>query len=47
MPGGIILLHDGGGNRDNTIQALPTIIDYVEALGYTFTPPITTRHQVG
>jgi peptidoglycan-N-acetylglucosamine deacetylase len=46
-PGGIILLHDGGGNRDNTVDALPGIIDYVRALGYTFTPPITTRSQVG
>jgi peptidoglycan/xylan/chitin deacetylase (PgdA/CDA1 family) len=47
VPGSIILLHDGGGNRENTVQALPSIIDYVRALGYTFTLPITTVHQVG
>lgn len=44
-PGGIVLLHDGGGNRDQTIAALPAIIDYARALGYTFTAPITLRPQ--
>jgi len=46
-PGGIILLHDGGGNRDATVAALPAIIDYAEALGYTFVAPISGRPQVG
>jgi peptidoglycan/xylan/chitin deacetylase (PgdA/CDA1 family) len=46
-PGGIILLHDGGGNRDATIAALPSIIDYARALGYTFVAPISGRPQVG
>jgi peptidoglycan/xylan/chitin deacetylase (PgdA/CDA1 family) len=45
QPGGIVLLHDGGGNRDQTIAALPAIIDYARALGYTFTVPITLRPQ--
>jgi cellulose synthase/poly-beta-1,6-N-acetylglucosamine synthase-like glycosyltransferase/peptidoglycan/xylan/chitin deacetylase (PgdA/CDA1 family)/spore germination protein YaaH len=34
----IILLHDSGGDREETIQALPTIIDRLHALGYTFVP---------
>lgn len=46
-PGGIILLHDGGGDREATIAALPAIIDYAEALGYTFVVPISGRPQVG
>jgi peptidoglycan/xylan/chitin deacetylase (PgdA/CDA1 family) len=25
-PGGIILLHDGGGNREQTVEALPLIL---------------------
>lgn len=35
-PGAIILLHDGGGNRAQTVAALPTIIDSLKAQGYTF-----------
>ena len=46
-PGGIILLHDGGGNREATIAALPKIIDEARKLGYTFTAPISSRPQVG
>lgn len=46
-PGSIILLHDGGGNRDNTVAALPGIIAFARALGYTFTAPISNRSQVG
>jgi len=34
--GGIILLHDGGGDRSQTIKALPEIIDYYQARGYQF-----------
>ncbi len=33
-PGAIILLHDGGGNRENTIQLLPSLIEYIEEFGY-------------
>ncbi|HAJ60965.1 MAG TPA: polysaccharide deacetylase, partial [Cyanobacteria bacterium UBA8543] len=25
-PGGIVLMHDGGGNRSSTVKALPQII---------------------
>lgn len=46
-PGGIILLHDGGGNREHTVTALPLIIDFATAQGYTFTAPISRRSQVG
>lgn len=33
-PGSIILMHDGGGNRDQDVQALPTIIERLQADGY-------------
>jgi cellulose synthase/poly-beta-1,6-N-acetylglucosamine synthase-like glycosyltransferase/peptidoglycan/xylan/chitin deacetylase (PgdA/CDA1 family)/spore germination protein YaaH len=32
--GSIILLHDGGGNRANTVKALPMIIEALHARGY-------------
>ncbi|MBU0964806.1 MAG: glycosyltransferase [Proteobacteria bacterium] len=31
--GNVILLHDAGGNRSQTVAALPLIIDYLEARG--------------
>jgi cellulose synthase/poly-beta-1,6-N-acetylglucosamine synthase-like glycosyltransferase/peptidoglycan/xylan/chitin deacetylase (PgdA/CDA1 family) len=37
----VILLHDAGGNRDQTVEALPIIIDRLRALGYTFVPVST------
>jgi peptidoglycan/xylan/chitin deacetylase (PgdA/CDA1 family)/GT2 family glycosyltransferase len=33
----VILLHDGGGNRSETIAALPGIIEGLRARGYVFT----------
>jgi cellulose synthase/poly-beta-1,6-N-acetylglucosamine synthase-like glycosyltransferase/peptidoglycan/xylan/chitin deacetylase (PgdA/CDA1 family)/spore germination protein YaaH len=36
--GNIILLHDGGGNRSETVAALPQIIDILRARGYRFVP---------
>ena len=36
--GNIILLHDGGGDRSHTVQALPLIIDGVRARGYKIVP---------
>lgn len=37
LPGGdIILLHDAGGNRDNTVKALPGIIEALKSKGYEF-----------
>lgn len=35
-PGGMILMHDGGGDRTRTVQALPTIIDSLKKQGYKF-----------
>jgi len=37
----IILLHDGGGNRAQTVAALPVIIDQLRARGYRFVPVST------
>lgn len=34
--GGIGLLHDGGGNRAQTIAALPVILETLQARGYRF-----------
>lgn len=34
--GGIILMHDGGGDRSATIKALPTVIKKLKEQGYTF-----------
>ncbi|MGA2354282.1 MAG: glycosyltransferase [Terriglobales bacterium] len=36
--GNIILMHDGGGNRQRTVQALPLIIDGARARGFEFVP---------
>ncbi len=35
-PGGIALLHDGGGHRGATVAALPIIIDTLKKRGYRF-----------
>lgn len=35
-PGSIVLLHDGGPDRRQTIQALPQIIEKLQAKGYIF-----------
>jgi peptidoglycan/xylan/chitin deacetylase (PgdA/CDA1 family) len=32
--GSIILMHDGGGNRSQTVAALPTLIDHLQSRGY-------------
>ena len=34
--GSIVLMHDGGGNRSQDVEALPDIIDKLRAQGYTF-----------
>jgi cellulose synthase/poly-beta-1,6-N-acetylglucosamine synthase-like glycosyltransferase/peptidoglycan/xylan/chitin deacetylase (PgdA/CDA1 family)/spore germination protein YaaH len=34
--GNIVLFHDGGGDRSQTVAALPTIIDALRARGYQF-----------
>lgn len=40
--GGIILMHDGGGNRSQDIAALPGIIHGLREKGYRFEPLCTT-----
>jgi peptidoglycan/xylan/chitin deacetylase (PgdA/CDA1 family) len=35
-PGSIILMHDGGGNRSQTVAALPRIINTLRQRGYRF-----------
>jgi peptidoglycan-N-acetylglucosamine deacetylase len=35
-PGGIVLMHDGGGDRTNTVRALPIIIENFRKQGYRF-----------
>ena len=34
--GNVVLLHDGGGDREQTVQALPAIIDGLQRQGYRF-----------
>ncbi|MDY6781395.1 MAG: polysaccharide deacetylase family protein [Cyanobacteriota bacterium] len=34
--GGIVLMHDGGGDRRRTVNALPIIIEKLKEQGYTF-----------
>lgn len=34
QPGGIVLMHDGGGNHENTAKAVPIIIAKLRAEGY-------------
>jgi peptidoglycan/xylan/chitin deacetylase (PgdA/CDA1 family) len=36
QPGSIILMHDGGGPRSETLAALPRVIDTLRARGYRF-----------
>jgi len=36
--GSVILMHDGGGPRDQTLAALPRIIDTLKARGYQLVP---------
>lgn len=35
-PGDIVLMHDGGGNRERTVKALPEIINGLKKQGYKF-----------
>lgn len=36
QPGGIVLMHDGGGNRSATVRALPQLISALKRQGYRF-----------
>jgi peptidoglycan/xylan/chitin deacetylase (PgdA/CDA1 family) len=35
-PGAIVLMHDGGGDRAQTVQALETVLRKLSAQGYAF-----------
>jgi peptidoglycan/xylan/chitin deacetylase (PgdA/CDA1 family) len=35
-PGAIVLMHDGGGNRERTVKALPAIVSGLKQQGYRF-----------
>ncbi len=46
--GGIILMHDGGGNRSQTVAALPYIIEGLQLRGYEFvTVPQLINSETG
>src|SRR5438045_6929463 len=36
--GSVILLHDAGGDRSQTVEALPRILDWLHTRGYTIVP---------
>ena len=38
-PGAVVLVHDGGGNRENSIKAVQTVVTEKLAEGWTFTLP--------
>lgn len=38
-PGAVILFHDGGGPRDQTVQAVGQLIPWLRAQGYSFVLP--------
>jgi peptidoglycan/xylan/chitin deacetylase (PgdA/CDA1 family) len=38
-PGGVVLLHDGGGDRSATVEAVRRVIPRLRADGWTFTVP--------
>jgi hypothetical protein len=47
-PGGIVLMHDGGGDRSSTVAALPTILSTLGDQGYVFEVmpvPDRSRHD--
>ena len=49
-PGAVVLMHDGGGNRSHTVQALPEIIKQLKAMGYGFVTIdqlATVPHRMG
>jgi peptidoglycan/xylan/chitin deacetylase (PgdA/CDA1 family) len=39
-PAGIVLLHDGGGDRSQTVQAVATLVPRLRDAGWTFTVPL-------
>jgi len=47
--GGIILMHDGGGNRAQTVAALPYVIEGLKQRGYDFVtvPQLISNKKIG
>jgi peptidoglycan/xylan/chitin deacetylase (PgdA/CDA1 family) len=37
--GGVVLMHDGGGDRSETVAQLPGLIDRLRAAGYSLVVP--------
>jgi peptidoglycan/xylan/chitin deacetylase (PgdA/CDA1 family) len=48
-PGAVLLVHDGGGNRQQTVDALAVLVPRLLAEGWTFDVPATTvkSHPLG
>jgi peptidoglycan/xylan/chitin deacetylase (PgdA/CDA1 family) len=46
-PGGVILMHDGGGERDKTVGALRPLIRTLKAQGWSFSTPTTEATVTG
>lgn len=44
---GVILFHDGGGDRSQTVAALPQIIENLQARGIALSPVCASRSKVG
>ena len=44
-PGSIVVMHDGGGNRSQTVAALPNIIHTLRGRGYRFVTVSKLLHQ--
>jgi len=44
-PGSIVVMHDGGGNRSETVAALPRIISTLRDRGYRFVTVSALLHQ--
>jgi peptidoglycan/xylan/chitin deacetylase (PgdA/CDA1 family) len=46
-PGGVVLLHDGGGRRGQTLQALRVLLHRLPRLGYHFVLPPAPKATTG
>jgi peptidoglycan/xylan/chitin deacetylase (PgdA/CDA1 family) len=38
QPGAVILMHDGGGERPNTVEATRQVVPLIQAAGYGIRP---------
>lgn len=45
-PGAVVLLHDGGGDRTDTVAALGWLLPHLTAAGWHFVLPVPTRLSV-